>query len=87
MSLMSLMGGTLVLEGLNGGIELANVGIEGLDVLLVLDVFRNQGIEFLVVGGFHLGRGKNGQVGPHRKKRVTGEGYHGGWGKERNQMG
>jgi hypothetical protein len=31
-------GGTLVLEGLNGGIELANVGIEGLDVLLVLDV-------------------------------------------------
>jgi hypothetical protein len=28
------LGGTLVLEGLNGGIELANVGIEGLDVLL-----------------------------------------------------
>jgi hypothetical protein len=30
--------GTLVLEDLNGGIELANVGIESLDVLLVLDV-------------------------------------------------
>jgi hypothetical protein len=30
----------LVLEDLNGGIELANVGIESLDVLLVLDVVK-----------------------------------------------
>jgi hypothetical protein len=55
-----LMDGTLVLEGLNGGIELVNVLIEGLDVLLVLDVVNNQCIEFLVVGFYHLGRGKNG---------------------------
>ena len=60
--------GTLVLEYMNRGIELANVGIESLDVLLILDVLGNQCIEFLGVGGFHLGRDKNGQAGSHWKK-------------------
>jgi hypothetical protein len=58
-------GGTLVLGNLNRGIKLANVGIGSLDVLLVLDVVRKQGIELLGMVHFHLGRGKNGQVGPH----------------------
>ena len=47
-------GGTLVMEDMNGGIELVNVGIESLDVLLVLEVVRNQGIEFLGLYGIHL---------------------------------
>jgi hypothetical protein len=57
--------GTLVLEDLNEGIKLANVGIDSLDFLLVLYVFSNQGIELLGVGGFHLGRGENGQADLH----------------------
>jgi hypothetical protein len=71
-----LDGETLFMEVLNGGIELDNVGINGLDIFLVLDVVGNQGIDFLGTGGFHLGRGKNGQAVPHRKKKVIGEGYH-----------
>jgi hypothetical protein len=47
------VGCTLVLQGLNGGIELANVGIEGFDVLLDLDVVGNKGIDFLVACVFH----------------------------------
>jgi hypothetical protein len=47
--------GTLVLEGLNRGIELANVGIDILDVLLVLDVVNNQCIEFLGTGWWPFG--------------------------------
>jgi hypothetical protein len=69
------VGGTLVLEGLNGGIELSNFGIKGLDVLLILYVVENKGIEFLVVGGFLLGREKNGSGGDAHKKCYNG-GYH-----------
>jgi hypothetical protein len=57
--------GTLVLEDMNRGIDLSNVGIYGLDVLLVIGIVGNQGIEFLGMGGCHLGRGKNGQAGLH----------------------
>jgi hypothetical protein len=62
---MSLMLAHWYLEGLNRGIELANVGIESLDVLLVVEVVNNQGIEFLGVGGDHLGRGNNVQASLH----------------------
>jgi hypothetical protein len=46
--------GTLVLEDLNRGIEQDNVGIDILDVLLVLEVVSNQCIEFLGMSGGHL---------------------------------
>jgi hypothetical protein len=51
------------LEGLNRGIEPAKVGIDSLDVLLVPEIVDNQVIEFLGMGGGHLGRGKNRQTG------------------------
>jgi len=53
--------GTLVMEDMNKGIDLANVGIESLDVLLFLYVVDNQGIEYLGARGGHLGRGKIGR--------------------------
>jgi hypothetical protein len=61
---MSLMV-ELVLEDLNGGIDIVNVGIESLDFLLVLYVVKNQHIDFLFVDIGQLDRGKNGQVGLH----------------------
>jgi hypothetical protein len=40
-------GGTLVLEDMNEGIEIDNVGFESLYTILVLDVIGNQGIQVL----------------------------------------
>jgi hypothetical protein len=73
--------GTLVLEDINSGIDGANVGIEKIDVILVLMLVSNKGIEFLGSCGSHLEKraGKwyrenkrdlEGWVGPQRKKGV-----------------
>jgi hypothetical protein len=61
------LGDTIVLESLNEGIEPTIFGIKGHDVLLVMDVVSNQGIEFLVTGGFHLDIVENGKEGLQRK--------------------
>jgi hypothetical protein len=49
--------GKLFLEDINSLIDGANVGTEMLDVVLVLMVVSNQGIEFLVLCGSHFGKG------------------------------